>query len=132
MTQSVFIAKVSTLDGTHCYCDNAYFFVPNKQLLLQPTPLNIVGKIQHNELQLTLSASQVLRQVYLDIPLETANFSDNFFDLIPGQTKTVSVSLANSESYNVESLIEQLTYMSLYDSFTEQLSQANSFRVGSS
>lgn len=130
MTQSVFVAKVNALDGTYCFCNNTYFFVPNKQLKLQSTALNIVGEIQNNELQLTLSAPQVLRQVYLDIPSVTANFSDNFFDLIPGQTKTVSVSLANSGLYNVESLLEQLTYMSLYDSFTEQVSQTNSAAVG--
>jgi beta-mannosidase len=71
-------------------------------------------------LQLTLSTTEVLRQLYLDIPSVAANFSDNFFDLIPGQTKTLSVVLSESELNKAESLLDQLTWTSLYDSFTEK------------
>jgi beta-mannosidase len=119
-TKSVFIAKATSLDGQHCYCENTYFFVPNKQLALKQAQLDIVGKTHGNILQLTLSASGLLRQVYLDIPAVAANFSDNFFDLIPGQTKTLSVVLSKSELNNAESLLEQLSWTSLYDSFTEK------------
>ena len=41
--------------------------------------------------EVTLSARQLARDVFIEIPVQGAKFTDNFFDLLPGQTKKVVV-----------------------------------------
>lgn len=42
--------------------------------------------------ELTLKSSQLARDVFVEIPSQGVRFSDNFFDLLPGKTKKVTVS----------------------------------------
>ena len=41
--------------------------------------------------EVTLSAKQLARDVFIEIPVQGARFTDNFFDLLPGQTKKVII-----------------------------------------
>ena len=41
--------------------------------------------------EVTLSARQLARDVFIEIPVQGARFTDNFFDLLPGQTKKVII-----------------------------------------
>ena len=41
--------------------------------------------------EVTLSARQLARDVFIEIPVQGAKFTDNFFDLLPGQTKKVII-----------------------------------------
>ena len=49
--------------------------------------------IGHNsgKYEVTLSARQLARDVFIEIPVQGAKFTDNFFDLLPGQTKKVII-----------------------------------------
>lgn len=45
--------------------------------------------------ELTLKSNQLARDVFIEIPVQGVRFSDNFFDLLPGVTKKVTVSSAD-------------------------------------
>lgn len=72
-----------------------YFVPPLAQDLKAGTP-TLHWQRQGNQLQLTLSSDWVLRQLWLSVRLtvdadKVWNFSDNFFDLLPGQPRTVTL-----------------------------------------
>ena len=49
------------------------------------------------------------RDVFVEVPLQGARFSDNFFDLLPGETKRITVSSADgSPLEDVSVVIHQL------------------------
>ena len=41
--------------------------------------------------ELTLFSPALAKDVFIEIPLQGARFSDNFFDLLPGERKTVVI-----------------------------------------
>ena len=41
--------------------------------------------------EVTLSSKQLARDIFIEIPFQGARFSDNFFDLLPGQTKKIVI-----------------------------------------
>ena len=45
--------------------------------------------------ELTLKSRVLARDVFVEVPLQGARFSDNFFDLLPGETKRITVSSAD-------------------------------------
>lgn len=56
---------------------------------------------------------QLRAGVYLSVEGETAHFSDNFFDLMPGETRTVRV----ASELNAKELARRLKSMSLADTY---------------
>ena len=41
--------------------------------------------------EVTLSTKQLARDIFIEIPVQGARFTDNFFDLLPGQTKKIVI-----------------------------------------
>ena len=59
--------------------------------------------------ELTLKSRVLARDVFVEVPLQGARFSDNFFDLLPGETKRITVSSADgSPLEDVSVVIHQL------------------------
>ena len=48
-------------------------------------------KQQDGKCEVTLSTKQLARDIFVEIPYQGARFSDNFFDLLPGQTKKITI-----------------------------------------
>lgn len=68
-----------------------HFLSKTKDLLLPQTKITYKVKTQDGQCELTLHASHLAKDVFIEIPLQGARFSDNFFDLLPGQQKTVTI-----------------------------------------
>lgn len=59
---------------------------------------------------MTLSARQLARDVFIEIPVQGAKFTDNFFDLLPGQTKKVIITSDKlKKNEKVDITIKQLS-----------------------
>ena len=57
-----------------------------------------------------LSARQLARDVFIEIPVQGARFTDNFFDLLPGQTKKVIITSDKlKKNEKVDITIKQLS-----------------------
>ena len=65
------------------------------------------------EYDVTVRSDNFARGVYLSVEGETAHFSDNFFDLMPGETRTVRV----ASELNAKELARRLKSMSLADTY---------------
>ena len=60
--------------------------------------------------EVTLSARQLARDVFIEIPVQGAKFTDNFFDLLPGQTKKVIITSDKlKKNEKVDITIKQLS-----------------------
>lgn len=72
--------------------EKIYFFSRTKELELPQTSVVCKVKQYDGYCDVTLSSPKLAKDVFIEIPLQGARFSDNFFDLLPGQTKKVRIS----------------------------------------
>jgi beta-mannosidase len=71
---------------------NRHFLVPIKDLRMEPVvPEMDVAVIGERELRVVLNTTAYAYFVHLAIPGENARFSDNYFDLEPGESRYVTV-----------------------------------------
>ncbi len=69
-----------------------YYFDHPKNLNLPETSIRKKIKYNDGHYEITLSASQLAKDVFIEIPVQGASFSDNFFDLLPGETRKIIIS----------------------------------------
>ena len=62
-----------------------HYYVPNKELSLEDPELS--WKVNGNKI--TLKAEKLARQVFLEAKGIEGRFSDNFFDMAPGETREI-------------------------------------------
>lgn len=73
-----------------------HYFIPEKEIPLQHPVITVVETSNSGGLSFTVSSDVLSRGVYLTADDEGI-FSDNFFDLLPGQPKTVEFSRRGTE-----------------------------------
>jgi beta-mannosidase len=76
-------------DENLIYEDLHYFKKP-KELALQAAEIGLEIFEKDSEFEIQLTANRLAKNVFLSTNLSPDHFSDNYFDLIPGQTKKVS------------------------------------------
>lgn len=96
-----------------------YFVPPLAQDLTVGTPALCWQRIG-NQLQLTLSSEWLIRQLWLsvtqaEVPDRVWNFSDNFFDLLPGQPRTVTLDVTGLSDTACQQLMASLRCYSIAD-----------------
>lgn len=92
---------------------NNYFLVQQKTMNYPKTTLHCKVDRAGGEYDVTVRSDNFARGVYLSVEGETAHFSDNFFDLMPGETRTVRV----ASELNAKELARRLKSMSLADTY---------------
>ena len=75
----------------HTVAENVYFFNKTKDLLLPETNITCKMKQSDGKCELTLLSPCLAKDVFIEVPIQGARFSDNFFDLLPGERKTVTI-----------------------------------------
>lgn len=73
--------------------DEIYYFSYAKDQQLPKEGLSYQVKEKNGKCEVTLKARKLMRDIFLEIPEQGARFSDNFFDLLPGQQKKVVIDL---------------------------------------
>lgn len=68
-----------------------YYFCFPKDQELPETQIRYKVKQMDGRCEITLSAKQLARDVFIEVPCQGARFTDNFFDLLPGESKKVIV-----------------------------------------
>lgn len=71
--------------------EEIYFFQPTKELDLPQTTVTYKQKQTDGSCELILTSSKLAKDVFIEVPIQGAHFSDNFFDLLPGESKTIIV-----------------------------------------
>lgn len=90
-SNSVVKATLSNKKGKLIAEDNYFFYWPNK-LDLPQTEVKTSVKYEDGQYTVTLSSAKLAKNVFVEIPIMGAQFTDNFFDLLPGEKKTIVIS----------------------------------------
>ncbi|MDR1742967.1 MAG: glycoside hydrolase family 2 protein [Dysgonamonadaceae bacterium] len=88
---SVVNVRLTDKNGKQIAEENYFFFWPNK-LNLPQTDVKTSVKYADGQYTLTLSSAKLAKDVFVEIPVLGARFTDNFFDLLPGEKKTIVIS----------------------------------------
>ena len=68
-----------------------YYFCYPKEQALPATDIRYKIRQEDGRCEISLKAGQLARDVFIEIPFQGARFSDNFFDLLPGESKKVTI-----------------------------------------
>lgn len=88
----------------HKITEETYFFCPTRELALPKTAITCKVKQKEGIYEVTLNSPKLAKDVFVEIPVQGARFSDNFFDLLPGETKKITITsplLKKEEKANV-------------------------------
>jgi len=91
-------AKAKVLAG------DVYFFNKTKDLNLPQPSLRISLKEVKGTYELTLKSEKLAKDVFVEIPVHGTQFTDNFFDLLPGETKKIQISTPRGEKIDVKTI----------------------------
>jgi len=107
-TQSVFVVSVKT--GEMVLARNFYYFTEYKKLQLEnPGIHKSIKKIGEGEYEIKVTTEKLAKNVAFFTAASEGFFSDNFFDMIPGETYTLKFT---GRAVNLE---DDLKVMSLFD-----------------
>jgi beta-mannosidase len=109
-TQIVFSVKL--LQGSKIGASNLYYFSSPKDLKL---PIPVITKVINTSDQgysITLASDKLVKDLYLDTDVK-GQFSDNYFDILPGEKVTVSFKTKEK----IENFGDKLKLFSLIDSY---------------
>jgi beta-mannosidase len=67
-----------------------FFYWPNK-LNLPETTIETKVKYADGQYTLTLKSNKLAKDLFVEIPVQGARFSDNFIDLLPGEKRTIVI-----------------------------------------
>ena len=109
----LFVAELSE-DG-RVLATNVATFVPNKHLALRKPSLETSVTLQDGQVAIELTADTLARFVEVAFDGADAIFSDNYFDLPAGRSRTIAAPLP--AGWTVEQATQALQVRSLYDAF---------------
>ncbi|MDE6348972.1 MAG: glycoside hydrolase family 2 protein [Bacteroides sp.] len=75
----------------HEVASNVHYFLPTKDLELPETVVKSKLKVMDGSCEVTLSSAKLAKDVFIQIPYHGARFTDNFFDLLPGETRKIVI-----------------------------------------
>lgn len=113
------IVLVATLykDQTEIISEAHHYFALTKDLSLNKPDLKLATHISNKSLTVDIQTNTLVRQMYLSVEGIVANFSDNFFDLLPNTIKTVTLALPENCDITEDKLPNALSVMSVADTY---------------
>jgi beta-mannosidase len=110
----VFIAADLTVGGK-VVSSNLIYLTPTVEIHLPPATLKIDLSKEPDGYELRITSPVLARSVYVSFSGLDADLSDNYFDILPGQTAEIAVKTSASE----EKVRSSLKVISLADAFDE-------------
>ncbi len=115
----VFVVADLTQDGT-LLSRNLLYLVPTKNITLPTVHLmSTLSAAAPGRFKLHISSDVLARSVWIRLPPNDAELSDNFFDILPGQGVDVTI----QSTRTLDQLRKELQLMSLSDAFATPASK---------
>lgn len=83
---------------------DVYFFNKTKDLNLPQPAIRFSLKEAAGSYELTLKSDKLAKDVFVEIPVHGTRFTDNFFDLLPGETKKIRVTTPKGEKIDAKTI----------------------------
>lgn len=110
-------AQLISLDSDNLISRALHYFVATKKLNLKKPIYTVEHKLEEETLVISLKSNTLARQVYVFSKILKGNFSDNFFDLLAGEEKVISIPVKQLSRAELSNVSEQLEIMSIVDSY---------------
>ena len=91
LDSSTVYLKISLEKEGDVICNNILYFAPVKNIPLEEPEVNFQTQRAGKYFWLTIKSFRLAKNIYLDTKGIECTFSDNFFDLLPGESKIVLV-----------------------------------------
>ena len=88
--------KAELYENGELLSEKTYLFKPEKDLDLKKPEMTLSTEIVNDEIAITVKSDIFARLVRVESSLSTLPLSDNYFDLLPGESKTVRMKLDKS------------------------------------
>ena len=132
----VLVAKL--LDNDNLLSEKTALFVPEKNLDLPKDKIKLETEFKNGLAFVSVSSTAYKRFVQLQLQDSVKPFSDNYFDLLPNEVKTVIVEIPDgmsarefAEKLSVRSLAEiEKTFSPAHDFFLRQKIRFNPINIG--
>jgi beta-mannosidase len=111
-TSGVFVVADVTV-GSEQLSRNLAYLAPVKEVHLKPAHLNVETTGANGNYKIRVSSPALARSVYISFGDLDADVSDNYFDLLPGEAREITVKSAAT----LDALKSQLRVISLTDAF---------------
>ncbi len=73
--------------------EKTYLFRPEKELKLKKPEMSLKTEVKDGEIEITVKSDRFARLVRVESSLSTLPLSENYFDLLPGESRTVTMKL---------------------------------------
>ena len=124
-TSRVFVVAELTAGGVEI-SRNLVYLAPTKGVQLKPAQLKVETTGANGRYKIRVTSQVLARSVYLSFGNLDAQVSDNYFDLLPGETVEITATSAAS----LDALKAQLKVISLTDAFAPGDGQAATVTAG--
>jgi len=114
----VFVASVVDVNSKMLVSEALHYFVATKELSLKKPSYRITSTKTDESIEFVIQADTLVRQVHLTMNDNLNNFTDNFFDLLPGVEKRISLLTDETHSVSDNDGIESLKIMSVVDTYS--------------
>lgn len=71
--------------------EEPYFFAKPKELELPLANVSVRSQMRDGTCEVVLTSDSLAKDLFLEIPVQGARFSDNFFDLLPGEVRKIEI-----------------------------------------
>lgn len=78
--------------------DEVFYFAYPKDQKLPEARIEASVKKRGEAIEMTLKTDKLARDIFIEVPVQGVRFSDNFFDLLPGQRKKITITSPEGHS----------------------------------
>jgi beta-mannosidase len=114
-TSRVFVVADLT-SGSEQISRNLAYLAPTKAIHLKPAALKVETTGGNGSYKIRITSAVLARSVYISFASLDVKFSDNYFDMMPGET----IEITATSSVSLDTLKAQLKVISLTDAFASQ------------
>lgn len=80
--------------------DDVFYFAYPKDQELPEANIETSVRRRGDAIEMTLKTDKLARDIFVEVPVQGVRFTDNFFDLLPGQRKKITITSPEGHSLN--------------------------------
>lgn len=80
--------------------DDVFYFAYPKDQKLPEANIETSVRRRGDAIEMTLKTDRLARDIFVEVPVQGVRFTDNFFDLLPGQRKKITITSPEGHSLN--------------------------------
>lgn len=80
--------------------DDVFYFAYPKDQKLPKANIETSVRRRGDAIEMTLKTDKLARDIFVEVPVQGVRFTDNFFDLLPGQRKKITITSPEGDSLN--------------------------------